>query len=319
MQNKRLGIIAVAMFPLVVISFAFKSGETNFNLGETYGPPGPSDVLEEPQVEPVTVRVLMNGEVEEMDLEEYVIGVVAGEMPASFDIEALKAQAVASRTFALYRKNRSSGVYDLTNGTSSQVYIDEAAMRSKWGDEYEKYYDKIRNAVEETRDKVITYDGEIIEAFYFAMSSGSTNESGTVFGESRDYLRSVASEYDTSVLNGYNGEVILSTQDFISKLGLSCEEVSIGEVKRSESHYVENVQVCGVDIKGTVMRANLGLRSTDFDIEVGDVVRIHTRGYGHGVGMSQYGANGYAAAGYSYEDIIKHYYTGVEISNLKDV
>ncbi len=321
MNNKTLSIIAVALFPFVVISFVFKSDETNFNLDKSFGPDIPNGLLDDnSEVEEYTVRVLVNGETEVLPLEDYVVGVVAGEMPASFDIEALKAQAIASRTYALYKKQSNvSAEYDLTDNTNTQVYLSIESMQNKWGSDFQKYYDKISSAVESTKGQVITYEGEIIEAFYFAMSGGHTLEASQVFNESREYLKGVDSIYDNANLKNYEVVTEFEKQDFKNKLSISCENIIVNDIKKNDEHHVESLSVCGTEFKGTTFRTTLGLRSTNFDIEVLDKIKITTRGYGHGVGMSQYGANGYAEAGYSYEDIIKHYYTNVEIKDIKNV
>ena len=308
MKNKTLSIIAVLMIPFVVISFSFKSDETNFILEN-----------KEEKVESIEVNVLVNGEVKNLDLEDYIIGVVAGEMPASFEEEALKAQAVASRSYALYKKNNSQNAYDLTDDTSTQVYITEDDMKKKWGEEYTKYYDKISSAVKSTRGEVATYNGEIIEAFYFAMSSGTTQDSQMVFGESFDYLKSVESIYDNDSLNNYEVEKTFSIDEFKSAIGLDCNPISIDYIDRNESGYVDEISLCSKNFRGIDMRSMLGLRSANFDIEIGENVTITTYGYGHGVGMSQYGANGYAKNGYNYKEILKHYYNNIEITNIYDV
>ena len=319
MINRRLGVIAVVLFPLAVISFALKKQETNFNLEEFYGPSIEYFDSSKYEERNYSIRLSSNGSNKTLDLEDYVIGVVAGEMPASFDSEALKAQAVASRTYALYKKQKSGLEFDLTNGTNTQVYIEKDTMVQKWGEDYQKYYEKIRDAVLETKGQVLTYGGSLIEAFYFAMSSGNTNESASVFGEARDYLQSVVSEYDNTSLNGYEVKTEMSVDEFKSKLGLNCNRVTIDNISRSSSHYVDSINVCSQVLRGTAVRTKLGLRSADFDITIGDAVNIVTRGYGHGVGMSQYGANGYASVGYTYDEILKHYYQGVEIKDIKDV
>ncbi len=319
-KNKTLSIIAVAMVPFVVISFVFKKDETNFHMNEFFGPEIPKVSEEVTKDKVFSVKVLVNGETETMNLEEYVVGVVAGEMPASFEMEALKAQAIASRTYALYRKTTTqSDEYDLTDNTNTQVYLTIDAMKRKWGDDFQKYYDRVRSAVEATRGKVITYSGKVIEAFYFAMSGGYTQEAGYVFNENRDYLKSVESVYDNSDLKNYEVATEFERQNFKNKLNLTCEDLTVGDIKRNDRGYVETLTVCGKSFKGTHFRTLLGLRSTHLDIEIGEKVKIITKGYGHGVGMSQYGANGYAQAGYTFEDIIKHYYTDVEIRDIKDV
>lgn len=333
MNNKKLLIIAVSMIPFVVISFSFKNGEANFildNKEQTDQIVNSNDKkvssedslidsgLNEKSMN-YTIKIVVNEDIKELPLEEYIIGVVAGEMPASFDDEALKAQAVASRTYALYKKSRSNGVYDLTNTINNQVYIDTDEMKNKWGAEFEKYYDKIKACVKETEGKVLTYNGEVIEAFYFVMSGGVTQEASSVFNESREYLKRVESKYDNSSLKNYEVTIDISKQELTSKLGLTCTDPEIDYINANEDGYVQTISVCSKEFKGTNFRTLLGLRSTNFKIEIDTDIKITTYGYGHGVGLSQYGANGYANAGYSYEDILKHYYVGVELKDIKDV
>ena len=308
MRNKILLIIAVSMLPIAVISFSWsKSSETNFNLPE------------KPKSENITVNVLIDGEIQTLDLEEYIVGVVAGEMPASFNEEALKAQAVASRSYALYKKKNSDGHYDLTDDTNSQVYIDIEDMKLKWGNEFDKYYIKIKNCVDATNGLVATYKDEIIEAFYFSMSSGQTQDVVAVFGENFEYLKSVESEYDNENLNNYKVTKSFSNAEFKNYLNLRCESITVDYIVRNDSGYIDEISICSTKFKGTDVRSKLSLRSANFDIFIGKNIEITTYGYGHGVGMSQYGANGYANAGYTYEEILKHYYSNIEIINIKSV
>lgn len=321
-NNKKLLMIVVGLLPIVVISFVFKNGEANFHLAEeNYAKNEESKDLEVPKNEDVksekTVRVLVDGVVEKLNLEEYIVGVVAGEMPASFDIEALKAQAVASRTYALYKRNTSqNNEFDLTDNVNTQVYLTQSDMQKKWNEDYQKYYDKIKEAVASTENEVITYNGNIIQSFYFAMSAGSTENVENVFNENRDYLTSVISEYDNNSLKNYEVKKEFSKEEFKEKLNLTCSEIAIDFINYNESGYVNEISVCSKVIKGVDFRKQLDLRSANFTVDIGPNVSVVTKGYGHGVGMSQYGANGYANHGYTYEDIIKHYYSGVEISKL---
>lgn len=324
MKNKILLIIAVAMLPIVVISFVFKNSETNFNLKKKYDSEESGDIeydanqKDENEINnEFEFRVLVNGKITNISMDDYIIGVVAGEMPASFDSEALKAQAVASRTYAVYKKNSNiNGEFDLTDNKNNQVYLTLDDMKKKWGDEFEKYYNKIKEAVLETKDEVITFNGNIIEAFYFAMSAGTTEEATTVFKEDRDYLKSVESIYDNNSLNNYEVTKSFSINEFKTKLGLQCDSIIVDSINSNDAGYVNEISVCTKNFGGTDFRKLLDLRSTNFKINIIDKVEITTKGYGHGVGMSQYGANGYANHGYSYHDILKHYYTGVEITKL---
>ncbi len=334
---KTLLTIAVAMLPMVVISSVYNESETNFNLQEKVEQPDmrilskSDDAYQYEECfdigdisykqEDYVIRVLRDNGVVNVPLDEYAIGVVAGEMPASFSIEALKAQAVAGRTYALYRKmNSKNRSYDVTDDTRTQMYIDKNQMQKKWGDTFDKYYNKIVEAVEDTKGEVITYNGEIIEAFYSAMSSGYTQNAMSVFNVSRDYLQPVESEYDNASINGYEVTREYTYEKIIKNLGLSCNKVTVDSVKYNDEGYVKTASICGKQFNGPTFGNKLGLRSANFAItNTGKSIKITTRGFGHGVGMSQYGANGYAEAGYTYQDILKHYYTGVEITELKNL
>lgn len=255
--------------------------------------------------------------IDEMDLEEYVIGVVAGEMPASFESEALKAQAIAARTYATYKIEKSNGNYDVVTDVSNQKYITIDEMKTKWQTEFDKYYNKIKDAVLKTKGMIMTYNDNVIEAFYFAMSNGYTEDVSLVFNEDLDYLESVESKYDNSNLNNFEVVTKFSKEEICNKLNISCDNLSVSNIERSNTNRVNYLTVNNKKIKGTEFRSKLGLRSTDFDISIdNNVVSITTRGYGHGVGMSQYGANGMAKEGKNYEEILKYYYKNIEIKTL---
>ena len=257
--------------------------------------------------------------IENVFMEDYLVGVLAGEMPASFDIEALKAQAVASRTYAYYKKNTSNKDYDLTTDKSTQVYLTVDEIKQKWGVEYEYYLNKIKEAILSTKDLVVTFQGEIISAYYFSMSNGYTENATSVFGEDKSYLTSVSSKEDTSNKN-FNVNISLNKQDFCQKLSINCEKIEIKNVIKNDTERVERITINNKVYSGTEVRKLLNLRSTDFNILVNDnIIEINTNGYGHGVGMSQYGANQMAKEGYSYQEILKHYYTGVEITSINSI
>lgn len=305
MRNKILFCIAVMLFPFVVISF--KKDKTNFYLSKNEKK---SDII-------VKLKDAKTNEIFEMDLEDYLIGVVAAEMPASFHEEALKAQAVAARSYAIFKINNSNKRYDLVTDVTNQSYITETQMRDKWKGEYEKYFTKISKVVKETEGEVAYYDGKIIEAFYFSMSNGYTEDASLVFKENEPYLNSVNSRWDNYDLRGFMSEKIYSKEDFCDSLKLDCGEIVVDDIERSSSNRVNKISINKVEFIGIDFRNKLKLRSTDFNITVGDdIVSIVTYGYGHGVGMSQYGANGMAKEGYNYRDILKHYYTGIEISKI---
>ena len=251
-----------------------------------------------------------------MDLEEYIIGVVAAEMPASFKEEALKAQAIASRTYAVYKINNSKKEYDVVSDVSNQSYITIDDMKNKWNEDFERYYQKIEKAVNETKNKVLFYNGDVIEAFYFSMSNGYTEEASLVFSENREYLQSVESNYEREYKN-FETTKEFSKEEICSALEIECNELNFLNIKRSKTNRVEKITVNNKEYKGTTFRTKLNLRSTDFDIEEkDDKILITTRGYGHGVGMSQYGANGMAKEGHSYEEILNYYYKNIKIDTI---
>ena len=255
-----------------------------------------------------------DGRVVSLELEDYVTGVVGAEMPALFSSEALKAQAVIARTYAL--KANSMG-RTLSDNESSQSYKDNGELVSMWGGSYSSYYSKIKDAVNSTNGVYLTYNGNYIEAVYHSTSNGRTEDSSNVWGNSFPYLVSVDSVYDNSNPS-FSISKTFSYSDLSSKLGFSVDaNTEFNVLGHTSGGRVSNISVGGVNFSGVSFRSMLGLRSTDFDIsKVDGGVVITTRGYGHGVGMSQYGANGMAKAGYSYRDILLHYYPGVVIEHL---
>lgn len=261
----------------------------------------------------IYIRMNRKGNIINIELEEYVVGVVGAEMPASFDINALKAQAIIARTYALKAKSR--GI-TLTDNNSTQNYKDEVELRNLWGNSFDMYYNKITSAVNETKGMYLTYYGNYVDAVYHSTSNGKTENSTNVWGNSYPYLISVESPYDTSNPSFYK-EQLITYQELSDKLGMDINiDTSFNILNYTESGRVNEIEIYGVKYSGVTLRNILGLRSTDFEIEKTiDGVIFKTKGYGHGVGMSQYGANGMAKAGYSYIDILKHYYMGTIISS----
>lgn len=250
------------------------------------------------------------GEVEKMKLEDYLVGVVASEMPASFNIEAIKAQAVASRTYAmkLIESNRV-----ITDNISTQNYMSNDSLKEYWQGNYNAYYNKIKTAVESTKGMYMTYNGSIIDAVYHSTSNGYTENSKNVWGNEIPYLISVSSPWDTSSTNFIR--ITDFTYDEISKkLGYEVNKDTFFNPVVDENNRVVIMWVNDKSYSGVEFRNLIGLRSTDFEIEKNnDYISIKTRGYGHGVGLSQYGSNGMANSGYTYDKILKHYYTGIDI------
>ncbi len=261
-----------------------------------------------------TIKFNNGGVVSNIDLEEYVIGVVAAEMPAAFHSEALKAQAVVARTYAM--KKASKGI-TLVNSTSHQVYNSASQMKAKWGSSYSTYYNKIKNAVNATKGKVLKYNGEYIEALYFSMSNGKTELPTYVWSTNYPYLQVVSSSWDENI-SAAKYTVTMTYAKLSSKLGVTVNENSEIEIlSRTAGDRINEISIAGKIFTGVKVRSLLGLRSADFEItKTSSGVKITTKGFGHGVGMSQYGANGAAKAGYTYKQILNHYYSGASLVSI---
>ena len=245
-------------------------------------------------------------------------GVVAGEMPVSFEEEALKAQAVVSRSYVMYQITKNAKKeYDVVDTVLNQVYIDSDSLKTKWKDKYEEYYNKVMNAVKNTAYQYIVYDGKIAETLFFSTSAGYTENSEDVFISKVPYLRSVESKWD-SVAPTFQRVVKYSHDDFLGLLKLpSSKEIIVKVLAKTKAGRINSIQINGKTYTGKEVVSLLKLKSTNFTIKEADnIVTITTKGYGHGVGMSQYGAEGMAKEGYTYDQIIKHYYTGVEVVNI---
>lgn len=260
-----------------------------------------------------------NGNIDRIPLEEYVVGVVAGEMPVSFELEALKAQSVASRSYVLRRMEHTKDKeYDVVDTVSNQVYLDDTQLQGKWGDKYIEYVSKVRQAVNETSMEYLEYDGVVIDAMFFSTSNGYTEDSAVVFSSDLPYLRSVESGWDEEVSTVFYYSTSMSLQEFYERLGLKYNKsLEVKILERSASNRIVRLTINEKEFTGREVYNKLGLRSCDFSMEVvGSNVEISTKGYGHGVGMSQYGAQGMAKEGYSYQEILSHYYMGTALKKL---
>ncbi len=261
-----------------------------------------------------------------MDLESYVCGVVAAEMPAASQLAALKAQAVAARTRALWQKANGGcalhpGADICTDSAHCQGYDSLAKCQQRWGEEYSLYRDRIVSAAQATKDELLTYKGEPITVMYHAISGGKTEDAQTVFNESRPYLVSVDS-YGEESAKGFAQDASFTFEEVAQKLKDSLDmDFSADQVRKTlaindytSTGRVESMLIDGQRIAATAFRSALGLRSTWFSMTMDDTkVTFHQRGYGHGVGMSQVGANSMAADGVDYIHILTHYYPGVSL------
>lgn len=270
---------------------------------------------------------------EELSLDNYLYGVVSSEMPASYEKEALKAQAIVARTYTIYQIIHSHGKHgeaDICDDYKCcQAWMSKEDRLAKWSeDEKETNWNKIVEAVDSTQGKIITYNGSPIDAFFHSNSGGTTETASNVWGGNDfPYLQSV----ETSGEDGYTqylSEVELSKDEFINKIKTKYsdfeinfdEENCIQIIDYTQSNRVKTIKFGNVQMAGTEARTLLGLKSTNFSFEINeDKIKFKVLGYGHGVGMSQTGADSMAKSGNKAEDIIKHFYSGVEISYVNDL
>lgn len=264
-----------------------------------------------------TIRVKdeKTGVITEMPFEEYVKGVVAGEMPATFELEALKAQAVASRSYAMYQMTATKDKdYDVLNTTANQVYLTDQQLKENWKEEYSEKINKVKEAVAQTSGEYLTYNNQVINAMFFSTSVGATENSEEVFVSALPYLRSVDSVWDEDS-PVYTDTYTFSLEDFYNKLNLPFNQIlNIEVTSKTSTGRTRTLKINGTEINGRDLATKLNLRSNYFNIiQNENNVTITTKGFGHGVGMSQYGANGMAKEGYKYDQILKHYYQNTEI------
>ena len=273
------------------------------------------------------------GEVEEIDLDEYLYGVVSSEMPASYELEALKAQAVVARTYTIYQTIHNSSKHEnadiCDNYACCQAWISKEDRLAKWNEEErEKNWNKITEAVNSTSGKIITYNKEPINAFFHSNSGGITESSINIWGGiDYPYLKSVETSGEEGYTQ-YSSQVQFTKQELLDKIKekySDCEidysqEDSVKILEYTTSGRVKTIKFGNKEVAGTEARTILGLKSTNFTVSLdGDNVTFSVIGYGHGVGMSQTGADALAKSGSNYEDIIKHFYTNVEIVELNSL
>ena len=284
-----------------------------------------------PKISKVKVFITKENIIKEINLEEYVTGVVAAEMPAGFEMDALKAQAVAARTYTLAHFTESGGILcknangaNLCDTVHCQVYMNKEERIKLWGKDGEKYWDKIKTAVESTKGEVLTYNNSLVmEPYYFATSSGKTENSEEVFSNSIPYLRSVESVGEERAPNfksikifGYNElSQIINNNYKNAKVTPTSIKKQITVIDRTEAGSVKNIKIGSITMTGSKFRTMLGLKSSNFEIVFNlKSVEIDCTGYGHGVGMSQWGADAMAKEGKNYIQILNHYYQGTVIS-----
>jgi stage II sporulation protein D len=316
-----LVIFCLVLLPLTLVSIFPKDEE----LGQAPVKKGTIPIPEN-----INVYRHVSGKTESIPFEDYVKGVVAGEMPADFELEALKAQAVAARTYSLSKiiRSGSGGNPDhpsapVCDDTHCQVYRSpEELAEIKSAEWMATGWPKIQKAVDSTKGQLMYYQGTLVEQPLFHSSSGGkTENSEDVFVSALPYLRSVDSPYEAAAPHQHE-QIEIPLSEFSQKLKQAYPKKNLGTVNRSTVKVVERssggrvalLQAGNLTVKGREIRDLFGLRSANFSVSVqGNSVLFTTEGYGHGVGMSQWGANGMAQAGYKYTDILTHYYTGVEV------
>ena len=280
-----------------------------------------------------TIKLLHkeSGQIEEISIDEYLYGVVSAEMPANYEEEALKAQAVAARTYTIYQISNNNGKHKnadiCDDSTCCQAWISKENRMKRWSEEErENNWNKIVKAVNSTAGKIITYNNEAINAFFHSNSGGKTEIPSNVWigGKDFPYLKSVETSGEEAY-SQYSSEVKISKKDLLEKIKKEYSDIQINfdEIEGikilgyTQSGRVKTVKFGNTEIAGTKVRSIIGLKSTNFSIKIdGDNVIFSVTGYGHGVGMSQTGADSMAKKGKSYEEILKHFYRGVEITTI---
>lgn len=301
MKNKILLSIIVILLPITIYMFSKKENIE-------------SEVTNSSQKD-IYIHFLINNEMKELPLEEYLVNVVGAEVPALFDMEALKAQAIASRTFALYEETTRGYVT-----TGDQAYNSLETFQSKWQDNYNTYLAKIKKAVSTTKNLIMTYENNLIKSYFYAMSNGYTTTSLSVFNEELPYLNDILPTLDSPNTKLFQVTKTVSKTQFCDTLNIDCTHLKINKITTDTSNRVEIISINDTQYTGIDIRKKFNLRSTDFTIEEdNDNIVFTTKGYGHGVGMSQYGANTMAKNGSNYEEILKYYYQGVEIKEYNQI
>ncbi len=320
-------LFAVTLLVPTLLVLPFSEGVESGKLGEALTQKQNQVAQSEAVIAPeqgveVAVYRTSSQQMETLPLENYVIGVVASEMPADFEMEALKAQALTARTYIVKQMLSQDRVglpagADTADSQIHQVYKNQDELRRIWGSDYNWKIKRINQAVQETSGQILTYNSEPITATFFSTSNGFTENSEEYWSNSFPYLRSVKSPWDKKSPK-YTDKKIISIKEFESKLGVKlANRTSVGTITaKTAGNRVAKVNINGKTLTGKEIREKLDLRSTDFTWAVqGENVVISTKGYGHGVGMSQYGANGMAAEGKNYQQIVQHYYQGIAISS----
>lgn len=279
-----------------------------------------------------TIKLLhkSSNEIEELYLDDYILGVVSAEMPASYEQEALKAQAVVARTYTIYtiehNQNKHEGADICDSSSCCQAWISKDDRLSKWEEaKREEYWSKIEKSVNETTGKIITYNGEVIDAFFHSNSGGKTEEPVNVWGGTNYPYLQVVETAGEDAYSQYSSEIIISKQELENKIREKhsnfeidySQEDAIKIIEYTASNRVKTIKIGNLNLSGVEVRTIIGLKSANFSVSIeGENIKFEVKGYGHGVGMSQTGADSMAKEGSTYEEIIKHFYSNVEIEEM---
>ncbi|AOH56558.1 stage II sporulation protein D [Peribacillus muralis] len=320
-------ILVTLVVPSILV-LSFSNNPKHINASAKQDLTNSNDHTDKNQAEPsidVSVYRTMTKEIENIPLEEYVAGVVASEMPVSFEPEALKAQSLAARTF-LVKQMLSPSKINLPEGTDitdsiqyHQIFKNKEELASEWGKDYQANLSKVQKAVDATKGQIITYDEKPIDASFFSTSNGYTENSEDYWGNETPYLKSVDSPWDLQSPK-FQNQTSIPVPEFEELLGTKLNnDVNIGTIlSKSEGNRIKFIEISDKKYSGKAIRNKLKLNSSDFTFKrEGNKVIINTRGNGHGVGMSQYGANGLAMEGKNYKDIVHYYYQDVTISSVE--
>jgi len=293
----------IIFIPVIIVSSFIRNDEITFNFSKN-----------------TLVRVYREKtkKIDSVPLEEYVVGVVAGEMPVDFEVEALKAQAVASRSYVMKQIEKNiNNDYDVVDTVINQVYLDSEHLIAVWNDLYANNINKIKEAVLETKGEYLSYDDKVVEALFFSTSPGITENSEEIFISKEPYLRSVLSKWD-EISPLYSVATTYTLSEFYNLLNIDYnEKISIQIMDKTSTGRIKKLKINNNEFSANYICSKLSLNSTYFEIiQDGTKVIIKNRGYGHGVGMSQYGAEGMAREGYTYDQILKYYYKDIKIKKF---
>ena len=293
----------IIFIPVIIVSIFIRNEEITFNFTENS-----------------VVRVYREntGKIENVPIEEYVVGVVAGEMPVEFEIEALKAQAVASRSYVMKQIEKNiNNKYDVVDTVMNQVYLDKEHLIATWSSSYIENINKIKLAVLSTKGEYLSYNNKVAEALFFSTSPGITENSEEIFVSKEPYLRSVSSTWD-EISPLYDIAITYTLSEFYNLLNIPYNDnLQIQILDKTSTGRIKTVKINDKEMSANYICSKLSLNSTYFEIIKEDTkIIIKNKGYGHGVGMSQYGAEGMARAGYTYDKILKYYYQNIEIKKF---